>query len=165
MKKVVLFSLGVLLLYACKDEVKEPVTRQTREITHAGEGSSHWDSLWVSGKDTVLISFSLEPIPSNFVVANTESDSFVDMHVYEDKRLRIAIGEREWLVVKDSLLKDINKEYLDEALIEDLQLMVFQPDAGLYLFEFSVRKPMEKDVFHYQGQLLNGELELTISDE
>lgn len=165
MKKSGFYLLLCLSVLACADAKKEPQPKELREIMHLEENHFSMDTLWSDGKKEVDFTMKLNPIPNYFVVAHTETDSFVEAHFFQDLSLLLQVNSDSFIIHKDSLLPFVNDAYLKEALIEDVQLMAFEPENDYYLFEFAVRKPHEDFKFHFIGSLSNKTLLLNIDDE
>ncbi|MHB1278969.1 MAG: hypothetical protein ACYC1Q_11305 [Bacteroidia bacterium] len=156
---------GLLLLAACAEPTPKPFVKLAKEVLHPTEEHFNMDSSVVTGKDTVLFQLSLEPVPAHFIMIQLETDSFYEAHYFEDLHLVLKLNEDSFVVNKDSLLPFINEEYLNEARLEDIHLMAFEPERDYYLFEFSVRKPHEDFRYHFIASLDQKKLQISIDDE
>ncbi|HCS21342.1 MAG TPA: hypothetical protein DIW47_12415 [Bacteroidetes bacterium] len=157
MKQYVSLFCGLLLLAACADPTPKPFVKQAKEVMHPTEELFYMDSL-----DFKLV---LKPVPAHFIMIQLESDSFYEAHYFEDLHLVVTLNNDSFVVNKDSLLPYINEEYLNEARLEDVHVMAFDPERDYYLFEFSVRKPHEDFRYHFIATLEQKKLQILIDDE
>ncbi len=132
---------------------------------HLNEAHFAFDSTWVDDKDTLDFELALKAIPNHFVMTNIETDSFIEAHIYEDLALLIRQNKDSLLITKDSLLPFVNQAYLNEALIEEINLMIFEPSRPFYLVEFAVRKPNENFRFRFQALIEGKDFLISIVDE
>lgn len=156
---------GLLLLAACAEPTPKPLVKLAKEVLHPTDVYFHMDSSLVIEKDSLHFQLALEAIPAHFIMIQLEADSFYEAHYFEDLHLVLTLNEARFVVNKDSLLPFVNEEYLNEARIEDVHLMAFEPDRDYYLFEFSVRKPHEDFRYHFIASLDQKKLQITIDDE
>ncbi|MBI1221006.1 MAG: hypothetical protein GC180_00245 [Bacteroidetes bacterium] len=161
-----LFLISIIvLLAACGGNENEPFKKTPLEISHFDEDLYHFDTLIVDQADSNKFSIDLSPIPGYFVLGQNESDSFIEAHFYQDLALVIRKNNDSLYITKDSLINFVNKDYLNEALLEDVHLMIFEPSISMYLIEFAVRKPWENDRFHFQVLMHNDAHQISIVDE
>jgi len=139
--------------------------KESKEVLHINEAHYSFDSLWTGGNDTLAFELALKAIPNHFVMTHLETDSFIEAHIYEDLALVLYQNQDRILITKDSLLPFVNEAYLNEALIEDINLMIFEPSRPFYLVEFAVRKPNEDFRFHFQALIEGKDLLISIVDE
>ena len=132
---------------------------------HGADVQYSFDSLHIEGKDTLDFELALKPIPNHFIMAQGETDSFIETHIYPDLSLLIRQNKDTLLITKDSLLQFVNESYLNEALIEDINLILFEPSRPFYLIEFAVRKPNESFQFHFQALVEGKDFLISIVDE
>lgn len=165
MRKSVFSLLCASLLLACSDSTQVTLEKTTKEVLHLNKSHFAFDSSLVNNKDTLDFELALKAIPNHFVMTHVETDSFIEAHIYEDLAILIRQNKDSLFITKDSLLQFVNEAYLNEALIEDINLMVFEPSRPLYLVEFAVRKPNEDFRFHFQAMIEGESLLISIVDE
>lgn len=164
-KHLIILTAGLWLFASCGDDATGDFKKEEKEISHAGENNFHFDTIVYSGNDSHHYALDLKPIPGYYVMGQAETDSFFEAHFYEDMYLVFRKDQDSLYISKDSLTPFVNEAYLNEAMIEDIHLMIFEPSAALYLFEFAVRKPLEDDRFHFQVFMEKGQHQINIVDE
>ncbi|TNE80348.1 MAG: hypothetical protein EP332_07805 [Bacteroidetes bacterium] len=164
MKYPILF-LGLIGLFSACDSPVEPQMQTLRpnEIVHLDEQSFRVDTL-IDANGIAQLSFGSEAIPNYYVMQKMQSDSTIDMHIYPDNRFFFIQASDTFIVTKDSLLKDIDQNYLNEALLQGLMPVSLDAETQDYLFEFYIRKPLEEDRFNYELHYQNKQWQLSIVD-
>jgi|GEM_PF-2119176 len=152
------------LLSACSNS-NQSIQKVPKEVSHIGENVFEFDSLYINGKDSLHVLLALEPIPNHFIMTGNETDSFLERHIYDDQILVLHQNDDRIIINKDSLLPFINEAYLNEALIEKVNLMLFEPNKPIYLIEFAVKKPNENFSFHFQVLIEGKHVYIDIVDE
>ncbi len=159
-------ALFALAFMACDSKTDsksetEPQEKTAREVDHRDEISFSVDTV-ISG---VVINYRLEPIPNYYVVTPIETETSREAHIYRDQRLVVKIDEDSIVITKDSLLRDINQEFLNEAILQHLQPISINPENGTYVFEYGPGKPFEDFFYRYELNYANGKWDNRIADK
>lgn len=164
MKYPILFFSLLLGLSAC-DSVKSKQEKELRpnEIAHLDELSFRVDTL-KDDQGQSRLSYGSEVIPNYYVLRSVQTDSTIDMHIFPDQRLYFIQANDTFYITKDSLLKDINNTYLNEAILQGLEPISLDGELEEYQFQFFVRKPFEEDRFNYELYYRNKTWQLIIVD-
>lgn len=157
MKQYGILFGALLMLAACAEPTPKPFVKQAKEVLHPTEALFFMDSMHFQ--------LALKPVPAHFIMIQVETDSFYEAHYFEDLHLVLKLDDDSFVVNKDSLHPFVNEAYLNEARMEDVHLMAFEPDRDYYLFEFSVRKPHEDFRYHFIASLDQKKLQIIIDDE
>jgi len=137
-------------LAACTDNSTGP--KAPLEIDHTEELSFRVDTTI----SEVPVSYRIEPVPNYYVISSVQTDTSVEAHIYKDQRIVVKINNDSFVVTKDSLERDINDAFRNNAVLDHLKPMVLDPVNREYLFEYGLRKPLEEFFYRYELLYTNG---------
>lgn len=169
MKNILYTTAVAATLFSCTaGEEKKAVSTAEKPTSQR----LHTENNQVFTLDTVVSGKTLKAgsaiIPNAFVMQLEQTTDSVIAHLYADHVFSFRWGNAPaYVLTKDSLVRDINREFLDRATLCDLQLVSITPEAEpMAYFIFEIRIPADPVPYRYELEYRsNGETRLTIRDE
>lgn len=157
---LVYFSLSLLTFSACNSANQNGSNeRKAKEVYHVDELEFQVDTF----VNEMNWSYGSKAIPNYYILAQNITDSSMEAHIYADQSLFVIQDKDTINVTKDSLEKDINDAFLNEALLGGLEPAFLSKEESAFLFY--VKKPLEDFRYNYELVSKDGIWRVQIVDE
>jgi hypothetical protein len=124
-------------LLSCGEKEKK---RGIEKIEYIQESDFQVDTVvW----DDVQVKYRLAKVKDAFVAVQQQGSSGMQLHLY----LEVSFLGSTYTLEKSAFGKEINRDFLDEARLEQVVLDHYDPDRKAINFRLYIRKPLEDEGF------------------